>query len=112
MQIITDVTDAGIILLGSPGTTVSNNTISNPTRRMQGGIVLADFDPYAGDYSGVVIEDNKIESTEMLKVGISGGSAAWYGLEQQERLLANATIRRNVLSGGAMGYGIVLSGYA
>lgn len=71
-------TDGGIVIFGSPGTQVYNNTIwilnvsipfviffvrqLNPffQATLLGGINLVDYEPWLGDYSGTVVHDNTI----------------------------------------------------
>ncbi|KAG7553539.1 hypothetical protein FFLO_03046 [Filobasidium floriforme] len=57
---IKDATDAGIVIFGSPGSTVRNNTISATDRVMLGGINMVDFDPWQGNFSNLLVENNRI----------------------------------------------------
>lgn len=73
-NLIENPTDGGIVLFGSPGTRVENNTIwvvnvrmCKYTRRgvltcfqntLIGGINMVDFSPWGGNYSGVVVTNN------------------------------------------------------
>ncbi|GJJ07211.1 hypothetical protein Clacol_001411 [Clathrus columnatus] len=52
-NLITSPTDGGIVLFGSPGTIVENNTISIGTN-------LVDYHPWSGDYRGTIVRQNTI----------------------------------------------------
>ncbi|KAG8872141.1 hypothetical protein FRB97_007999, partial [Tulasnella sp. 331] len=60
--VIHDATDGAIVIFGSSGSRVQNNTIYSRTLRVTGGINLVDHPPWEGDYTGVVVEDNVIEA--------------------------------------------------
>ncbi len=74
---VTDPTDGGIVLFGSPGTVVENNVIrvikvrytfvrhlagdlSPGQSTALGGINMVDVKPWGGDYTGTVVQDNTI----------------------------------------------------
>lgn len=77
-NMIQGATDGGIVIFGSPGTQVFNNTIwvlnvrfFIPTwslaadclflkQTLLGGINMVDYDPWKGDYTGSIVRDNTI----------------------------------------------------
>lgn len=77
-NMIQGATDGGIVIFGSPGSQIYNNTIwivnvsinSNMNRAsfsvssqqtLLGGINMVDYDPFEGDYTGVVVQNNIIK---------------------------------------------------
>ncbi|SCV70819.1 BQ2448_3581 [Microbotryum intermedium] len=74
-NVITDATDGGIVVFGAPGSLITGNTIQSITRRALGGINSVDYAPFAGDYTGTVIENNNlITNGQMMKVGLAIGA--------------------------------------
>ncbi|KAI6152373.1 hypothetical protein BKA82DRAFT_993417 [Pisolithus tinctorius] len=59
-NMINNPTDGGIVLFGSPGTRVENNTIWVESNTLLGGINMVDYNPFSGNYSGVVVTNNTI----------------------------------------------------
>jgi len=78
-NMINNPTDGGIVLFGAPGTRVENNTIwvesvrpatyiySAPTNNnidtqntLLGGINMVDYNPFSGNYTGVIVTNNTI----------------------------------------------------
>jgi hypothetical protein len=78
---VTDATDGGVVLFGSPGTLVEYNTIrvinvrytpvhhfagdlspvlSSGQSTLLGGINMVDFLPWNGDYTGTIVQNNTI----------------------------------------------------
>ena len=75
---IQDPTDGGIVIFGSPGTVVENNTIwiekvgswriscavcinsSLSQQTLLGGINLVDYLPWSGNYTNVMVRNNSI----------------------------------------------------
>ena len=78
---VTDATDGGVVLFGSPGTLVEYNTIrvinvrytpvhhfagelspvlSSGQSTLLGGINMVDFLPWNGDYTGTIVKNNTI----------------------------------------------------
>jgi hypothetical protein len=71
-------TDGGIVVFGAPGSRITNNTIwvgnvstSLPVNFLQtlrfvlkqtllGGINMVDYDPFQGDYTDTVVQNNTI----------------------------------------------------
>jgi hypothetical protein len=108
---ITDASDGAIVLFGAPGTTVEDNTILERENVLLGGINLVDYGPYDGDYTGVLVRRNRIESRGgFIKIGIAVGNATWGGGYGQVN--RGGTITGNTFVGPGMGYGIVVDGAA
>ncbi|TDL29398.1 hypothetical protein BD410DRAFT_779798 [Rickenella mellea] len=126
-NLLNNPTDGGIVLFGSPGTLVENNTIWVENRTMLGGINMVDHEPFNGDYTGVIVRDNLImggfatnpPTTEdgylgynkynvMIKIGIAIGPRTWFGDEFGANVSMSGTVENNELS-GAFGYGIAIS---
>lgn len=59
-NIVTGATDGGIVVFGSPGSWIHNNTIVNQGAMQLGGINLVDYLPWTGDFTGTVVENNSI----------------------------------------------------
>lgn len=53
-------TDGGIVIFQSPGSLIEKNTIWIENNTCLGGINLVDYDPFAGNYTGVVVRNNTI----------------------------------------------------
>ncbi|KIO32779.1 hypothetical protein M407DRAFT_13820 [Tulasnella calospora MUT 4182] len=105
---IIGATDGGIVVFGSPGSWL-------------GGINLVDYDPWAGDYTGVVVENNQIlggfatsvtdpatdqgKNSEgaFIKIGIAMGPRTWFGKKFGMSLNRGAVVRNNTFQ-GAFGY--------
>jgi hypothetical protein len=49
-----DTTDAAIVIYGSPGSLVSSNYILSSTRSQMAGILMADLEPFDGDYTNTL----------------------------------------------------------
>lgn len=111
MQIITDATGVGIIIFGSPGTTVSQNQVLARHRSSIGGIFLVSTKPFDGNYTGTIISDNVVDASgpqAYFRVGIGSGAAIW--TDDQESVLYNASIIGNTVQGESYGYGIAVTG--
>jgi parallel beta-helix repeat protein len=77
-NMIQGATDGGIVIFGSPGSQIYNNTIwvlnvccvftdswfqeltSILKQTLLGGINMVDYDPWSGDFTGTVVRDNLI----------------------------------------------------
>jgi hypothetical protein len=107
---VLDATDGGIVVFGSPGTVVENNTIETRKAVLLGGINLVDFAPFDGDYRGVIIRNNRIVAkTGFIKVGIAVGPATW-GAGPNSPMNYGGHIENNEIIGSHLGYGIVVDG--
>lgn len=122
-------TDGGIVLFGSPGSLVQNNTIWIENNTLLGGINLVDYDPFNGDYTGTVVENNIIvggfatdqpeNSTDIyygdnnqsviIKMGLAIGNRVWFGDKFGTNRNVGGTVRNNRLT-GAFGWGVAVSG--
>ncbi|EJD01389.1 uncharacterized protein FOMMEDRAFT_126269 [Fomitiporia mediterranea MF3/22] len=125
-NMIDNPTDGGIVLFGSPGTLVENNTIWIEEQTLLGGINLVDYLPWSGNFTDVVVRNNSIfggfatdsesaSSTKgddqfdaIIKIGIAIGPRVWFGNRYGNNKSENGTVTSNHLS-GAFGYGIALT---
>jgi len=113
---IVGATDGAIVLFGSPGSTITGNTIIARGNTLLGGINLVDHGPYAGDYSGTVISGNTIlADNAMIKVGVATGLMAWGTYNVSDYRTHGGIIRNNVFrangGSGYFGYGIAVGGH-
>lgn len=108
-NVITDCTDAGVVVYCSPGSTISGNRISTKKRSAMGGILLVDDAPFDGDYSGVVVRDNILDAaSRAMRVGIGLGLSVLS--DDNETLLKGGKVLSNHLEGNHMGFGIAAAG--
>lgn len=125
-NMINNPTDGGIVLFGSPGTLVENNTIWVETNTLLGGINMVDVSPFNGNYSGVVVTNNTIaggfadgtpsgsqtkgtnNEDVIIKIGIAIGPRTWFGTEYGNNVSQGGTVLGNQLT-GAFSYGIAMS---
>ncbi|KAG1805723.1 uncharacterized protein BJ212DRAFT_1391240 [Suillus subaureus] len=125
-NMINNPTDGGIVLFGSPGTLVENNTIWVENNTLLGGINMVDVSPYSGDYKGVVVTNNTImggfatnpdtgsatkgtnNEDVIIKIGIAIGPRTWFGNEYLNNVSTGGTVLNNQLT-GAFSYGIAIS---
>ncbi|EGG11310.1 uncharacterized protein MELLADRAFT_102180 [Melampsora larici-populina 98AG31] len=112
---ITDATDGGIVLFGAPGSHIYNNRIVAQSRVLMGGINMVDFDPYKGNFTGVVVENNTLHTDgSMIKVGIAMGTMVWWSKNSTSRRPYNGVVQDNYFTSsndGYFGYGIAVAGY-
>lgn len=59
-NVVTGATDGGIVIFGSPGSWIHNNTIVNEGAMQLGGINMVDWSPWSGDFTGTIVENNSI----------------------------------------------------
>ncbi|KAL7423122.1 hypothetical protein Q5752_002421 [Cryptotrichosporon argae] len=103
-----DTTDGAIVLFGSAGSEVKENEIYSRTRVVLGGINLVDYEPWAGDYTGVRVHHNTLYAlSRYLKVGIVIGPSSWS--DDTESTVHGASVSDNEFLGDHFGYGIVVS---
>jgi parallel beta-helix repeat protein len=125
-NMINNPTDGGIVLFGSPGTLVENNTIWVENNTLLGGINMVDVVPFSGDYKGVVVTNNTImggfatnpdtgsaidgtnNQDVIIKIGIAIGPRTWFGNEYLNNVSTGGTVLNNQLT-GAFSYGIAIS---
>lgn len=108
-QKITGPTDGGIVIFGSPGSTITGNTIeSSATERGFGAINMVDGQ-YHGSYANVVVSNNKIIGQKLFNLGIGIGSSIWSDYNPSP-LHGPATIKNNVFSGNIV-FAIAINGW-
>lgn len=125
-NMVNNPTDGGIVLFGSPGTLVENNTIWVENNTLLGGINMVDVVPFSGDYKGTVVTNNTImggfatspdtgSATDgtnnqdvIIKIGIAIGPRTWFGNEYLNNVSTGGTVLNNKLT-GAFSYGIAIS---
>jgi len=122
---IQDPTDGGIVLFGSPGTHVFNNTIWVVNQTLLGGINMVDYDPWSGDFTGTVVYNNTIlggfatgvshgtskglnTHDAIIKIAIAIGPRTWFGDKYGNKTTKNGVARGNILS-GAFSYGVAIT---
>ncbi|THV08137.1 hypothetical protein K435DRAFT_740025 [Dendrothele bispora CBS 962.96] len=128
-NMIENPTDGGIVLFGSPGTQVYNNTIWVVNQTLLGGINMVDYLPWNGDYTGVTVYNNTIlggfatdtadsgdtkgenKDDVIVKMGIAIGPRAWFGDRYGNNVSTGGTVKENRLS-GAFSYAIALTSAA
>ncbi|KAJ7771035.1 hypothetical protein DFH07DRAFT_804570 [Mycena maculata] len=119
-------TDGGIVLFGSPGTQVYNNTIWITNQTLLGGINMVDYLPWLGNYTNTVVHNNTIlggfatsaeegsdtKGTDtydaVIKIGIAIGPTTWFGDQYGTNVSFSGTVLNNRFS-GAFSYGIAMS---
>ncbi|GJE84859.1 right-handed parallel beta-helix repeat-containing protein [Phanerochaete sordida] len=123
---INNPTDGGIVLFGSPGTLVENNTIFVETHTLLGGINMVDYLPWKGNYTNTIVRNNLIlggfatevpegdetkgtnDDDVIIKIGIAIGPRTWFGDQFGTNVSFSGTVLNNVLT-GAFGYGMAIS---
>ncbi|THH28421.1 hypothetical protein EUX98_g5766 [Antrodiella citrinella] len=123
---VNNPTDGGIVLFGSPGTVVENNTIFVETQTLLGGINMVDYEPWGGNYTNTIVRNNSIfggfstdtptpgeedganQDDVIIKIGIAIGPRTWFGNQYGLNVSANGMVLNNQLS-GAFGYGIAIT---
>jgi hypothetical protein len=105
-----DITDASMVIYGSPGSLIDDNTIRAQHRNSMGGILLSDYGPWEGNYTNTRVSSNTIEADEgtLIRVGIGLGASILS--DDTESVLFGGIVRENVLKGYGMGYGIAAAG--
>jgi len=125
-NLVNDPTDGGVVLFGSPGTVVENNTIWVSNSTLLGGINLVDVTPWGGNYSGTIVHNNTIiggfatdsksaHQTDgdnvddvIIKIGIAIGPQTWFVDTFGSNVSSSGTVLNNSLT-GAFGYGIAVT---
>ncbi|WVO17944.1 hypothetical protein L204_105642 [Cryptococcus depauperatus] len=104
-----DNTNAAIVVYGSPGTLIHANHIFARTLSAMAGILLVDFTPFDGDYTGTMIKSNIIDAvSRTIRVGIGLGSTVWS--DDTETVLSGGSVIGNAIKGNHIGYGIAAAG--
>ncbi|KAK7470215.1 hypothetical protein VKT23_001651 [Stygiomarasmius scandens] len=125
-NMVENPTDGGIVLFGSPGTQVYNNTIWVVNQTLLGGINMVDYSPWNGNYSNVAVYNNTIlggfatdtaevgdtkgenKDDVIVKMGIAIGPHAWFGDRYGNNVSTGGSVRDNRFS-GAFSYAIALT---
>ncbi|KAJ7688677.1 pectin lyase fold/virulence factor, partial [Mycena rosella] len=128
-NMVMGATDGGIVLFGSPGTQVYNNTIWITNQTLLGGINMVDYLPWQGNYTNTVVRNNTIlggyattpdfdrdrkgtnSEDAVIKIGIAIGPRTWFGDRYLQNVSFSGTVLDNRLS-GAFSYGIAMSSAA
>ncbi|OBT38862.1 hypothetical protein VE00_10869 [Pseudogymnoascus sp. WSF 3629] len=106
---ITGSTDGGIVIFGSPGSTITGNTIiSSATYLGFGAINMVDGE-YSGSYAGVTVSNNKIVGQKMFNLGIGIGSNVW-SFNDPYMLQGPVSITGNTIS-GSVSFPIAINGW-
>jgi len=118
-------TDGGIVLFGSPGSQVYNNTIWILNHTLLGGINMVDVEPWSGNYRGTTVYNNTIlggfanedlsKSSDglnaehaIIKIGIAIGPRTWFGDKFENNVSTGGIVHDNLLA-GAFSYGIAIT---
>ncbi|KAL5487999.1 hypothetical protein ACEPAI_6107 [Sanghuangporus weigelae] len=125
-NMIKDPTDGGIVIFGSPGTLVENNTVWIENQTLLGGINMVDYLPWSGNYTNVIVRNNSIfggfatddesasetkgedKNDAIIKIGIAIGPRTWFGDRYGRNTSDSGTVIGNHFS-GAFGYGIAIT---
>lgn len=103
-------TDGGIVIFGSPGSTINNNTIIlSPDYLGFGAINMVDGQ-YQGRYDGVKVTNNRIEGKKVFNLGIGTGANVW-SFNDAYNLRGPAEITGNHISGHVV-FPIAINGWA
>ncbi|KAF5387808.1 hypothetical protein D9615_000725 [Tricholomella constricta] len=122
-NMIQGATDGGIVVFGSPGTQIYNNTI---WQTLLGGINMVDYEPFSGDFTGTIVTNNTIlggfatDSQEpsdvkgnnfqgaIIKIGIAIGPRTWFGDKFGNNISHSGVVKDNQF-GGALSYAIAIT---
>lgn len=105
-----DTTDAAIVIYGSPGSLISSNHILSSTRSQMAGILMADLEPFNGDYTNTRVINNTLEAEENALMRVAIGLGAAVLSDDLETIIYGGIIKQNTIKGIGMGYGIAASG--
>ena len=106
---ITGSTDGGIVIFGSPGSTITGNTImSSATYLGFGAINMVDAS-YSGSYAGVTVSNNNIVGQKMFNLGIGIGANVW-SFNDPYMLQGPVSITGNTIS-GSVSFPIAVNGW-
>ncbi|MDP6512438.1 MAG: right-handed parallel beta-helix repeat-containing protein, partial [SAR202 cluster bacterium] len=111
-NVITDVTDGGIVIFQAPGSLIANNTIRSENRIMFYGISMVDYGPYDGDFRGTRVIGNTLEANgALMRHGIDMGVGVVCSPDAEiVEINYGAVVNDNVLKGDYMGYGFPIRG--
>lgn len=105
-----DTTDAAIVVYGSPGSLISSNYILSSTRSQMAGILMADLEPFDGDYTNTRVINNTLEAEENALMRVAIGLGAAVLSDDMETTIRGGIVKQNKIKGIGMGYGIAASG--
>ena len=117
-NLILDPTDGAIVLFGAPGTVAEDNVIACISRESLGAVNMVDpiafyaidGDKTRTDYRGTTVRNNLIDAFgARVHIAIAMGGPPW-APKNRGLILVGATVTGNIISGGAAGYGLVVSG--
>jgi hypothetical protein len=115
-NLIIDSTDVGFVLFGAPGTLAENNVVAAISRESLGGANLVDpisfyrLGENETDYRGVRVRNNLVDAFgSRIHIGFPMGAATW-GPRHKGQTLVGAEVTRNIMAGGAGGYGFAVHG--
>ncbi|KAL7957264.1 hypothetical protein V8C34DRAFT_286448 [Trichoderma compactum] len=104
-------TDGGIVIFGSPGSTITGNTIiSSPDYVGFGAINMVDGQ-YNGSYAGVSVTNNNIQGQKLFNLGIGIGANVWSFGDPPPALKGPATVTGNTIS-GQVSFPIAINGWS
>lgn len=107
-QVFVDTTDAAVVIFGSPGSTISSNSITSQSLTQMGGILLVDYGPFEGAYTDTIVSHNTLDALgALMRVAIGVGPPVWS--DDLDTTLRDGTVSNNILRGYWMGYGIVVA---
>lgn len=107
---ITGSTDGGIVIFGSPGSTVNRNHIISSDEYLGFGAINMVDGQYQGSYANVMVTNNRIEGRKLFNLGIGIGANVW-SFNDPYALKGPATITGNTIS-GHVSFPIALNGWA
>lgn len=103
-------TDGGIVIFGSPGSTINRNTIISSDQHLGFGAINMVDGQYQGSYANVKVTNNKIQGKKIFNLGIGIGANVW-SFNDPYALKGPATITGNTIS-GHVAFPIALNGWA
>lgn len=106
---ITGSTDGGVVIFGSPGSTVTGNTIISSADYLGFGAINLVDSEYNGNYAGVTVTNNNIQGNKLFNIGIGIGSYVW-SFNDAVTLSGPVTITGNTIS-GHVSFPIAINGW-
>ncbi|KAK5994330.1 hypothetical protein PT974_04803 [Cladobotryum mycophilum] len=104
-------TDGGVVIFGSPGSTINRNTIISSDDYLGFGAINMVDGEYEGSYAGVTVSNNIITGgAKMFNLGIGIGANVW-SFNDPFTLKGPATIINNRIT-GHVSFPIALNGWA